>query len=255
MAEEEKSEVAEELQEAVPEEKVVEEVVTKEVVKAPPKTGGFAARTSLGKKVLEGRITSMDEVFSSGEKIIEPWVVDKLLPGLENELILIGGSPGKGGGIKRTPAKRTSRMHKSGRRYKTSSLVIVGNRNGYVGIGLGKGLDLRAAINKAIDTAKKAILPVRRGCGSWECRCGNPHSVPFAVTGNYGSVRIVMKPAPRGVGLVASEEAKKIFQLAGIEDVWCKSFGQTQTTINFANAIIDAFRRLNKMKVPQSKGD
>lgn len=237
--------------EAAPEETLVKEIAKADETKVEPRRVGrdWSPKTDLGKRVFEGKISDMSEIFSSGDKILEAEIVDRLIPSIENELILIGGSPGKGGGIKRTPAKRTSRMHKSGRRYKTSSLVVVGNRDGYVGIGLGRGTELRSAINKAVEHAKKAILPVRRGCGSWECKCGNPHSIPVEVTGKHGSVRVKLIPAPKGIGLVANEEAKKILQLAGVQDIWCKSFGQTQTTINFTLAIIDAFKVLNKMKM------
>ncbi len=240
------------------EEKIVPELVgevkaiekTEEVLKpVTRRKGDWVPKTELGKRVFEGKITDMQDIFNSGEKVLEPEIIDRLLPELENELILIGGSPGKGGGKRRTPARRTARMHKSGRRYRTSSLVVVGNRNGYVGIGIGKGMELRAAINKAVEQAKKSLIPVKRGCGSWECKCGGEHSIPVSVTGQYGSVRISLRPAPRGIGLVASEEAKKILQLAGVEDIWCKSFGQTQTAINFVMAIFDAFKQLNKMKM------
>lgn len=210
-------------------------------------------KTNLGQKVFEGKITTIEEIFSSGQKIQEPEIVDKLLPTIDNELILTGGSPGKGGGKRRTPARRTARMHKSGRRFKTSSLVVVGNHDGYVGMGIGRGMELRNAITKAVEQAKKAIIPVKRGCGSWECGCGNPHSIPVSVTGKYGSVKVDLKPAPRGIGLVASEEAKKVLQLAGVQDVWCKSYGQTQTTMNFSWAIVDAFKNLNKMKIPRGE--
>ena len=68
-------------------------------------------KTELGIDVFEGRITSMDDIFKSGRKIKEPEIIDKLLPELHSDIIFIGGSPGKGGGSRSTPTKRTARMH------------------------------------------------------------------------------------------------------------------------------------------------
>jgi small subunit ribosomal protein S5 len=208
-------------------------------------------KTKLGREVLEGKVKDIREIFKEGKKIMEPEIVDLLLPNLDHELILIGGSPGKGGGIRRTPARRTARMHKSGRRYKMSSLVVVGNRNGYIGVGKGIGVGFRDAIDKAVQQAKLNIFPIKRGCGSWECECGGHHSIPSEVKGKTGSVKIVLKPAPKGVGLVTSNEVKKVMRLAGIKDIWTKSFGQTQTRINLIFAVIDAFKKLNTMKVSE----
>ncbi len=125
-------------------------------------------KTELGKRVAEGSITSLEEIFSSGKKIKEPEIVDKLLPNLQSDIILIGGSPGKGGGIKRTPTRRTARMHRSGRRYRVSALVVIGNGDGYLGIGKSRSIEHRDAIEKATQEAKLNIIPVKRGCGSWE---------------------------------------------------------------------------------------
>ncbi len=206
-------------------------------------------KTTLGKDVVEGKITSIDQIFEEGKKIMEPEVVDFLLPGLEHELILIGGSPGKGGGIRRTPSRRTARMHKSGRRVKTTCMAVIGNKDGYIGIGLGSAPEFRDAIEKTLRNAKLNIIPVKRGCGSWECGCGEEHSIPYTVEGKQGSCKVILKPAPKGIGLCVSDEVKKIMILAGIKDIWIKSFGQTQTRINMMKAVFNAFKNLNKMKV------
>ncbi|MFB6089104.1 MAG: 30S ribosomal protein S5 [Candidatus Aenigmatarchaeota archaeon] len=206
-------------------------------------------KTKLGREVLEGKITSIHEIFEQGRRIMEPEIVDKLVPSIDNDLILIGGTPGKGGGIRRTPAKRTARMHKSGRRFKTSIFVIVGNRNGLVGVGKGEGTEFREVIEKATNQAKLNLIPIRRGCGSWECECGEPHSIPCEVSGKSGSVEVKIKPAPKGVGLVVADEIKKFMKLAGIEDIWSETFGQTKTRINLIKAVYNAFKNLNKMKM------
>jgi len=223
------------------------------VTPAKPQVGAWKARTSAGRDVVEGKITDIAQLFDSGRRITEAAIVDALLPSLENDIILIGGSSGKGGGIRRTPSKRTTRMHKSGRRYHISVMVVVGNRNGYVGLGLAGGLPSahREVVEKALVDAKLNLIPIRRGCGSWECRCGGAHSIPFKVTGKAGSVRIELMPAPRGLGLAVSDEVKKVMGLAGIRDIWCKSRGQTQSRVNLIKAVFDAMRKLDAYRVSE----
>ncbi len=210
-------------------------------------------KTELGRKVASGEITDIDKIFADGLKISEPEIVDALLPNLESEIILIGGSGGKGGGIRRTIVRRTTRMHKSGRRYKTSAMVVVGNRDGYVGVGFADGQvsKTRELLEKCSKKAKLNLIPVMRGCGSWECRCGTPHSIPFAVYGKCGSVEVRLMPAPKGIGLCVSDEVKKLISLAGIKDVWCRTKGNTRTRINLIKAVFDALRKLNRFKVPE----
>ncbi len=223
------------------EEKIEEELPKVEAVSALER---WKPRTSLGKEVFEGKITDIEEIFKSGRKITEPEIVDKLLPNLKNELILIGGRTGKGGGIQRIPVKITATMHKSGRRFTTNAFVVVGNEDGIVGVGKGSAPETRDAINKAIQKAKLNLIKIKRGCGSFECSCEEHHSIPFKIKGRSGSVRAVLIPAPKGVGLVASDEAKKILRLAGIKDVWVKTFGNTSMRINLINAIFDALKKL-----------
>ena len=170
-------------------------------------------KTELGKKVLAGKIKSIDEILDNGIKIKEPEITDFLIPNLRTELVEIGGRSGKGGGIQRTPIRITTKMHKSGRRYTTGAFVIVGNENGIIGFGEAKGKEGRIAIDKATRKAKMNLIKIRRGCGSWECGCGENHSIPFKSEGKSGSVRIVLMPAPKGVGLVANEESKKLLEI------------------------------------------
>ncbi len=209
-------------------------------------------RTQLGRDVFEGRIESIDEIFATGKKIKEPEIVDKLLPGLQSDIIFIGGSPGKGGGSRRTPTKRTARMHRSGRRYRISAFIVLGT-TGYLGIGKSTSLEHRTAIAKATQAAKLNIIPIKLGCGSWECACGGSHSIPFTVVGKAGSVRIVMKPAPKGLGLCISNEAKKALNIAGVKDIWSKDYGQSRTRMNYIIAIYNAFKKINRTKLPGSE--
>lgn len=157
----------------------------------------------------------------------EPQIADALLPDLQEEVININ-----------LVQKQTDAGEKS--RFK--AIVAVGNRDGYIGLGFGKAGQVRNAIEKASANARLNIVPVRRGCGSWECGCGKPHSIPFKIEGKCGSVEIDVIPGPRGLGLVASEIAKVIFGLAGIRDCWTRSFGSTRTVPSFAYAVFDALK-------------
>jgi len=242
-----KEEKVEETKKTETEEKIVQ-LKTRPAISIPE---GWVPKTALGKKVFSGEVTDIGKVFGAGKKISEPPIVDVLLPNLENELILVGGTTGKGGGIRRTPFRRTTRMHRSGRRYKISVMNVVGNRDGYVGLGLASGPmgKNREVMNKALNKAKINLIPVLRGCGSWECGCGTSHSIPFSVEGKSGSVTIKLMPAPKGVGLVASNEIKKIMRLGGISDIWCNTRGNTHMRINLVMAAFNALKKLNTYKL------
>lgn len=204
--------------------------------------------TKLGRKVARGEITDIHEALRAGERLMEPEIVDELVD-LEEEVILIGGTPGKGGGKRRTVSKRTARMHKSGARYSTKSMTVLGDRNSVVGIGTAHANDTRAAIESASRNAKLNLIQVRKGCGSWECACGTPHSLPFQVEGKSGSVSVTLKPAPKGIGLAASDDLAKMLELAGYEDVWVQTRGQTRTRENLIKAAFNALEKMNEMKV------
>jgi len=195
----------------------------------------WVPRTKVGRLVREGKITSLKEIFDRNLPLLEPEIVDYLLPDLVYERIDVNLVQ------KVTDAGRVSRFR---------VVVVVGNGDGFVGIGSGKARQYLVALQKAIRNAKLNITPVRRGCGSWECACGEPHSVPFVVSGKAGSVRIILKPAPKGTGLVAGDVAKKVLSMAGIKDVWTQAFGETRTTYNFAMAVLDALKNTYKFISP-----
>ncbi len=211
-------------------------------------TANWRPKTQLGKDVVSGKYAAVEDILKKGELILEPEIVDYLIPDLKYEIVYIGGSPGKGGGIKRTATKRTARMHKSGRRFKLTAMVIAGNGDGVVGVGVASSKEHRVALEKASMQAKLNVIRVRRGCGSWECGCGGIHSIPFSAQGAAGSVRIRLLPAPKGVGIVASEEPKKLLSLSGIKDIWVKASGQTATRQNLIIAIFEALKNLNSTK-------
>jgi small subunit ribosomal protein S5 len=185
--------------------------------------------------IQEGRITSIEEIFMAGLQLREPQIVDTLLPDVQEEVINVN-----------LVQKQTDAGEKS--RFK--AVVAVGNRDGYVGLGFGKAKQVRNAIEKAAADARLKIVPVRRGCGSWECGCGKHHSIPFKIEGKCGSVRIDVIPGPRGLGLVASEVAKVILGLAGIKDCWTRSFGSTRTVPSFAYAVFDALKKTYSLITP-----
>lgn len=189
---------------------------------------GWKPRTKLGRMVLEGRISSIEEIFMEGLKIREPQIVDILLPNLEEEVINIG-----------IVQKQTD----AGEKTRFKAIVAVGNRNGFIGLGSGKARQVRTAIEKGSVDARMNITMVRRGCGSWECGCNQPHSLLFEATGKCGGVTIKIVPGPRGLGLVASEIAKIILRLAGIKDCWTRTYGSTKTVPSFAYAVFDAVKK------------
>ena len=226
---------------------MAEEEVEEEI-KVEEKKLGWEPKTKLGKLVLEGKIKTLDEILEKGYKIKEPEIVDFLEPNLKMEFVLIGKGGTKGGAKKRIPVKRSVKVTASGRRVKYSVMVIVGNENGIVGIGRGKAKDGRSAYLKALRNAKMNLIKVYRGCGSWECGCNEPHSIPWKTYGKSGSVKVILLPAPKGTGLVVDDESKKLFRLAGIKDVWSKTFGRTKQHMNLIQAMFDALRKIPKYK-------
>lgn len=204
--------------------------------------------TELGRLVKQGKITSISDALNHERPLREPQIIDHLVPNLDDEVILIGGTPGKGGGKRRIVSKRTVRMHKSGRRFKTKAMVVIGNGNGLIGLGEGYAGDTREAIDKARNNAKLNMIQVRRGNGSWEDRGTEPTTIPFKQEGKSGSVNVELKPAPKGTGLAASDDVKKMLRLAGIEDLWLKSRGTTRTRENLLKATFNAFKNMNEIK-------
>lgn len=213
--------------------------------------GKFTPKTDLGKKVKSGEITSIKQVFEQGYKIREAEVVDKLLPGLKSDFILIGQSHGKFGGGKRRLIKQTQKKTAEGNKPVFTALAVIGNGDGYFGVGRGTAKESIPAKEKALREAKTNLIQVPRGCGSWKCGCGEPHSLPFKVEGKSGSVWVKLMPAPKGAGLVTEDEVKKILSAAGYKDVWSKSIGQTRKKINFINAVINALYAASRVKVKQ----
>jgi len=195
----------------------------------------WVPKTRLGKMIQEGRVTSIEEVFLGGLQVKEPQIMDSLLPDLQEEVINVN-----------LVQKQTDAGEKSS----FKAIVAVGNRDGFIGLGSGKARQVRNAIEKAAADARLKIVPVRRGCGSWECGCGKPHSIPFQIEGKTGGAKIVIIPGPRGLGLVSSEVSKVILSLAGIKDCWTRSYGSTRTVPSFAYAVFDALKKTYSLITP-----
>jgi small subunit ribosomal protein S5 len=194
----------------------------------------WTPRTKLGKMVSEGKITSLAEIFQMGLKIRESEIVKKLLPDLRNEVVGVGIVQ------KQTDAGELTRF---------GAVVAVGDGAGWFGVGKGKAAQMRESIDKATNDALLNIIPVKIGCGSWECRCGTRHSVPYRIRGKAGSVTVEIIPAPRSLGLVAGPALKNLLALAGIKDAWIRTFGSTNTMSSLANAVYDAFKKAHGLSV------
>ena len=207
----------------------------------------WVPKTKLGKEVKERKIKNIDEILTSNRKILEWQIVDSLV-NLKSDLINIGQSKGKFGGGKRRAWKQTQRKTKQKNVPTFSTLAVVGDENGHVGIGTGRAKETLPARDKAIRKARLEIMKITRGCASFDCACTEPHSIPFRLTGKSGSVEIILTPAPQGTGLVVAKELKKVLNLAGVKDVYSKTFGSRRTTTNLVKACIDALKKTNKEK-------
>jgi small subunit ribosomal protein S5 len=163
-------------------------------------------KTRLGKLVVDGKVTTMSEALKTGLPLREPEIVDILLPELADEVLDVN---------------MVQRMTDSGRRVKFAITVVVGNQDGFVGLGRIKGKEVGPAIRAAIDVAKLNIIEVKRGCGSWEC----------------------------GTGLAIGDIAKSVLKMAGVEDAWGFTKGHTKTTINYSIAAFEALRMTSQMRV------
>ncbi len=196
----------------------------------------WTPKTRVGRLVAEGRIKSIDEILRRGIPIQEPEIVDTLIPGLKEEIIGV---------------RRVQRQTDAGEMTQLRIVAAIGDGMSYVGVGKGKGKEFRMSLADAIRNAKINVVKVKKGCGSWECRCGRPHSIPTTVSGASGSVRVTLMPAPRKLGIVGNETAKVILSLGGLQDVRVFSKGQTKNRMNYAFAIHNALWKLLLMTLPQ----
>jgi len=200
--------------------------------------GDWIPKTRLGTLVAGGKITTMSEALRTRLPLREPEIVDILLPDMVDEVLDVN---------------MVQRMTDSGRRVRFAITVVVGNYDGFVGLGRLKGKEVGPAIRAAIDVAKLNVIEVKRGCGSWQCGCLTPHSLPFEVIGHSGSVVVSLKPAPRGTGLAVGDIAKSVLRMAGVKDAWGFTKGHTKTTINNSIAAFEALRKTSLLRVTEEQ--
>ncbi|MEK6855206.1 MAG: 30S ribosomal protein S5 [Nanoarchaeota archaeon] len=210
----------------------------------------WVPKTKLGRSVKEGKEKDIDKIIKSGKKILEPEIVESLIS-LESELLMIGQAKGKFGGGKRRAWRQTQKKTQEGNIITFSTMAVVGDKNGHIGIGYGRAKETLPAREKAIRNAKLNITKIERGFESPESEeeKNNPHTVPFKVQGKCGSVKLTLLPAPRGTGLVIGDECKKILRLAGIKDVYSQTRGKTKTTFNMAKACMNALINTTKINL------
>lgn len=128
---------------------------------------------------------------------------------------------------------RVAKVVKGGRNFRFSALVIVGDENGHVGVGMGKSVEIPEAIRKGIEDAKKNVVKV--------AVVGN--TVPHAIEGVFGTGKVLIMPASEGTGVIAGGAARTVLELAGIKDVRAKSLG-SRNPRNMVNATINGLSRL-----------
>jgi len=208
-------------------------------------------KTEVGRKVKSGEIKDISEILDNNLKILEQEITDILLPNMPTELLLIGQAKGKFGGGQRRVFRQTQKKTQEGNKPKFATFAVVGNNNGYIGVGYGKSKETVPAREKSMRNAKINIFKIRRGCGSWQCGCKQPHTIPFKTVGTCGSVTITLLPAPKGTGLRIDKECQKILKLAGIQDIWSVTKGQTKTKVNLIKACVAALQQLVHMKIQE----
>lgn len=124
---------------------------------------------------------------------------------------------------------RVTRVVKGGRRFRFRATLVIGNRKGRVGVGVGKGSDVSDAINKAFENAKKNMINVTM----------RKNTIPHELRYKLGSARIILKPATAGKGVIAGGAVRAVVDLAGIKDIVSKSLG-TANKLNVARAAVAA---------------
>jgi small subunit ribosomal protein S2e len=148
--------------------------------------------------------------------------------------------------------KSVQKQTQAGQRTRFKAFAIVGDSKQFIGLGWKCHKEVQGAIKGAIIMAKLNLAPIRKGY--WGNKIGATHTVPCKVTGKAGSVKVRLIPAPRGAGLVAPPVTKKLFNFAGIHDVYTKTEGKTRTRGNFVKAAFAALQNTTTYNTPDFWG-
>lgn len=197
--------------------------------------------TKLGRLVKEGKITTFEQIFRMAIPIKEGEIIKRIADQSD---------------IKFTEevmkVKPVQKQTKAGQRTRFKAWVLIGDRNGHIGLGQKSHKEVQVAIKGAINVAKLNLIPVR--FGYWGNKIGKPHTVPFKITGKTGSVSIRLIPAPKGTGIVGAPTSKKVLQMAGVQDCYTASTGKTRTKGNFLYATFNALSQTYTYLTPEFWG-
>jgi small subunit ribosomal protein S5 len=137
---------------------------------------------------------------------------------------------------------RVAKVVKGGKRFRFSALVVVGDGNGKVGHGLGKAKEVSISIRKGVEAAKKSMVdvPIIKG------------TIPHAITGEFGSSKVYVKPAPEGTGIIAGNAVRAVMEAAGYKNVVAKTLGSRNHN-NVIRATLDALERMETKEAVEAK--
>ena len=137
---------------------------------------------------------------------------------------------------------RVTRVVKGGRRFRFRATLVIGNRKGKVGVGVGKGADVSDAIRKAFDDAKKNLVTVKM----------TKNSIAHDINFKSRSAKIILKPALEGRGIIAGGAVRTVVEFAGIKDIVSKSLG-TANKLSVARAAVEALGTLNQARTRKER--
>ena len=134
--------------------------------------------------------------------------------------------------------KRVTKVVKGGRNSRFACLVVVGDKNGHVGVGVGKAVEIPEAIRKGKEDAAKHLVTVP---------VNENGSIPYDYTGKFGSASVLLKSSPEGTGIIAGGPARKVLELAGYKNIRTKSLGSN----NKQNVVLATIEGLKAIKSPE----